>query len=470
MEQLVAFASLLVVTSGVSWVLFQCLLSRPNNGPFSFQKLNKKVSVQFGHHGLQGQRPTMEDAVIYDRSENLFIMGVCDGHNGDRAAQFSARHFSSELLEQLKTDEIVNALKQSIFKLDQRFLQMAKALGYRDGSTLCAVVIEEDQMWAVNLGDSRAIVYENGRLVELTQDHKPSVDKDIIEAAGGFVHPLMVKTKAHVIFSGPDRIYPGGLSLSRGIGDIMFKDAEYLTSVGVSHPLIQSEPDISHISTKNCQLAVIACDGLYDVFSSLEVIQMAVVLLSILFGPNQKKHDILLALQISQQNQRFLNNAQIISQILSRIAIENGSTDNVSVCCIVFQNMWKPSLWALSSENVTVETYEEFIASKYDQQMFEKILQQYVEELSFTGGDKVGALELKSYYQVFKKYFYQEDYETDFQMIEASEKDINLITKQRNQLWIQYENEGKVLSDLRTTIEETGIQEAAEDFDYEIIG
>lgn len=82
----------------------------------------------------------------------------------------------------------------------------------------------------------------------------------------------------------------------------------------------------------------------------------------------------------------------------------------------------------------------------------------------------MGALELKSYYQVFKKYFYQEDYETDFQMIEASEKDINLITKQRNQLWIQYENEGKVLSDLRTTIEETGIQEAAEDFDYEIIG
>lgn len=44
----------------------------------------------------------MEDAHICDRVGSGLLLGVSDGHNGDRASHFAARHIGAELAAQLR--------------------------------------------------------------------------------------------------------------------------------------------------------------------------------------------------------------------------------------------------------------------------------------------------------------------------------------------------------------------------------
>ena len=57
------------------------------------------------------------------------------------------------------------------------------------GSTLCAALIEEENLWVINVGDSRAVMYSDGSDLLLTKDHKPNdpAERKRIEDAGGEV-------------------------------------------------------------------------------------------------------------------------------------------------------------------------------------------------------------------------------------------------------------------------------------------
>ena len=57
------------------------------------------------------------------------------------------------------------------------------------GCTACAVLITPDTIYCANAGDSRCVMSEKGRTVELSEDHKPDLptEKLRIEQAGLFV-------------------------------------------------------------------------------------------------------------------------------------------------------------------------------------------------------------------------------------------------------------------------------------------
>ena len=72
-----------------------------------------------------------------------------------------------------------------------------------------------------------------------------------------------------IVKQGPPRIYPGGLAVSRAIGDISFKNIAHLKSLGCASQLVSPYPEISEIMMSNDDhFVVIACDGLWDVFTS----------------------------------------------------------------------------------------------------------------------------------------------------------------------------------------------------------
>lgn len=111
MEQVVAYAVVWTTTALVSWLIFRGLIDQQQNSPLSFGRLERGgPGVQFGFAGLQGPRPTMEDAHVCDRVDSGLLLGVSDGHNGDRASHFAARHIGAELATQLrvlgKTDKL----------------------------------------------------------------------------------------------------------------------------------------------------------------------------------------------------------------------------------------------------------------------------------------------------------------------------------------------------------------------------
>ena len=72
------------------------------------------------------------------------------------------------------------------------------------------VLLTETEIYCANAGDSRAVLCQEGRAIELSIDHKPdlSTEKARIEKAGGFVEENRVK---------------GVLNLSRSLGDLEYK-------------------------------------------------------------------------------------------------------------------------------------------------------------------------------------------------------------------------------------------------------
>lgn len=85
------------------------------------------------------------------------------------------------------------------------------------GSTAVVVVIKNKDLYCANVGDSRAIASINGKVEELSLDHKPSNEIELkrIMAAGGWVDCNRVN---------------GNLALSRALGDFGFKRNEKKTA------------------------------------------------------------------------------------------------------------------------------------------------------------------------------------------------------------------------------------------------
>ncbi|KAG9397036.1 Protein phosphatase [Carpediemonas membranifera] len=248
------------------------------------------ISIACGMSSLQGRRPTMEDAhtVKLDllqgiRSEEsgppdvspLAFFGVYDGHCGTQASTHAAATLHRDLvLSPYFNEDVPRAFHDSFTRNDAEFLARAKRTKTMDGTTACCVLLRNDTLFAANAGDSRAVLGRAGEAVDLSYDHKPDRDceRARIEACGGVVHPTYVKISGQgpVLAIGPARVWPGGLALSRGLGDLMFKDPDLLLPNKVTEPLVSSVPEITRVKLVpgRDRFVIVACDGLWDVLSS----------------------------------------------------------------------------------------------------------------------------------------------------------------------------------------------------------
>lgn len=109
---------------------------------------------------------------------------------------------------------------------------------------------------AVNVGDSRVmIVRANGKLVSMTEDHKPddSFERARIEKANG-----MVK----------DNRVDGGLAMSRAMGDFVYKmDAE----LSQTEQKVIALPDITHNTAYPGDRLLVICDGIVERIENKDV-------------------------------------------------------------------------------------------------------------------------------------------------------------------------------------------------------
>lgn len=127
------------------------------------------------------------------------------------------------------------------------------------GSTNVSVLVIENMVWCANIGDSRAIIaQQGGKCLELSKDHKPDLPKEFrrILQHGGRVQPYSDEDGQPV---GPARVWLRdenipGLAMSRSFGDYV------ASSVGVT-----SEPEIlKHVMTPNDKFMVVASDGIWE--------------------------------------------------------------------------------------------------------------------------------------------------------------------------------------------------------------
>ena len=78
-----------------------------------------------------------------------------------------------------------------------------------------ALIYNNKDLYVANAGDSRSILFSNGKAIEMSIDHKPDLEteKARIIKAGGFISDGRIN---------------GNLNLSRALGDLEYKKNEDL--------------------------------------------------------------------------------------------------------------------------------------------------------------------------------------------------------------------------------------------------
>ncbi|KAJ4745232.1 Phosphatase 2C family protein [Rhynchospora pubera] len=227
----------------------------------------EKPDVLYGQatHSKKGEDFTLFKTecqrVPADGSTTFSVFALFDGHNGTEAAIYAKENLLNNVLGAMPSDlsrddwlaALPRALVAAFVKTDKDFQNQA----HSSGTTVTMVIIDGWVVTVASVGDSRCILESaEGSIYHLSADHRLDADEKEVEritASGGEVGRLNVIGGAEI---GPLRCWPGGLCLSRSIGDL---------DVG---QFIVPVPYVKQVKLSNAGgRLVIASDGVWDALS-----------------------------------------------------------------------------------------------------------------------------------------------------------------------------------------------------------
>ncbi|CAO2817824.1 unnamed protein product [Amaranthus hypochondriacus] len=199
--------------------------------------------------------------IVGDGVTTFSVFGLFDGHNGTAAAIYAKENLLSNVLKAIPTDlnrddwvaALPRALVAGFVKTDKEFLEKGQA----SGTTVTFAIIEGWSITVASVGDSRCIFESaEGDIFCLSADHRLESnvqERERVTACGGDVGRLNTGAGTEI---GPLRCWPGGLCLSRSIGD---RDVgEFIVPV----PYVKQV----RLSSSGGRL-IIASDGVWDILS-----------------------------------------------------------------------------------------------------------------------------------------------------------------------------------------------------------
>nr|CAB3487201.1 unnamed protein product [Digitaria exilis] len=156
-------------------------------------------------------------------STSFSAFALFDGHNGSGAAVYAKEHLLGNVLSCVPTDlsrddwlaALPRALVAGFVKTDKDFQTKA----HSSGTTVTLVIIDGSVVTVASVGDSRCVLEAEGSIFYLSADHRFDASEEEVgrvTECGGEVGRLNVVGGAEI---GPLRCWPGGLCLSRSIGD-----------------------------------------------------------------------------------------------------------------------------------------------------------------------------------------------------------------------------------------------------------
>ncbi|KAK3144640.1 hypothetical protein QOZ80_4AG0315820 [Eleusine coracana subsp. coracana] len=194
-------------------------------------------------------------------STSFSAFALFDGHNGCAAAVYAREHLLGNVLScvppDLARDEWLAALPRALVagfvKTDKDFQTKA----HSSGTTVTLVIIDGFVVTVASVGDSRCVLEAEGSIYYLSADHRFDASEEEVGRVtdcGGEVGRLNIVGGAEI---GPLRCWPGGLCLSRSIGD---QDVgEYIIPV----PYVKQ----IKLSSAGGRL-IISSDGVWDALSA----------------------------------------------------------------------------------------------------------------------------------------------------------------------------------------------------------
>lgn len=254
-------------------------------------------AIQWHTESWTGLKPTQEDRAANGRTRIKGVtyryFGVFDGHGGPQCSEFLRKKLHTGILAHirqaprpkkhgregdgtgLQSQLIGNAITYTFKRMDAEFLELARRHSWADGSTALTVMVTGNEpgdllLTVANVGDCRAVVCDGGKAVRLSEDHKPdrNDERNRIASAGGAVINVMGIWRVGTAPESAGGSARTWLSVSRSFGDVSLKEPS---------AVVCSVPDTLHrpVGAEDC-FVVTACDGVWDVLSDQEVVDVVV--------------------------------------------------------------------------------------------------------------------------------------------------------------------------------------------------
>ena len=166
---------------------------------------------------------------------HISYFGVFDGHGGKKCSAFLRDKLDYYLLNSKYFPAYpIQAIKEAFINIENAFMEIAidkkrKTLVDKSGSCALIMLIVNDLLYAINLGDCRALMSTNSgeNLYQITRDHKPNddIERRRVEKSGAkvfYANKVTIDGKEVELresdygegFKFPYRISPGGIAVS----------------------------------------------------------------------------------------------------------------------------------------------------------------------------------------------------------------------------------------------------------------
>ncbi|KAL3137957.1 hypothetical protein ABBQ38_005204 [Trebouxia sp. C0009 RCD-2024] len=250
-------------------------ICRPHVSHALSQTVKKGEDITIVHESPHEKKPGL--------GYNLAVLAVADGHNGSAAALHCQAKLYSELMQHMPTKPPPDASSTQATKAYAEKLREAVATtflalegqfvltGQLSGCTLTVVIITDWLLTVAAVGDSKAVLDTGGQFLEVSPEHRVHhhlAEQDRLRKAGSYLAPISVYMDGAAEPGepgyGPLRAWPGGLCVSRAIGDMDVGECI------LAHPHIMQ----IQIPPEGARL-VMASDGLWDCFPTRKVVKMA---------------------------------------------------------------------------------------------------------------------------------------------------------------------------------------------------
>ena len=251
---------------------------------------------------------------------SLSYFAIFDGHCGITCSEYLMKNLHNFIFNnQFFPNNPVKALEYAFDKAEEEFYMIYE----KSDSGSCAIVclLIDDVIYVANLGDSRLIISNNnGKNYRiLTNDHNlyNENERKRIEMNGSTIYQEKIHLNQYItnknnnnniFLVGPYRINPGGLSITRSIGDFSSKILSY---GGMPNTIIPKPEIISYKITSDTDFIFLASDGIFNVMKNIEIIH--------------------LISEIKDNKNDYLKSADLII----KNALKRNSTDNLS-CIVIF--------------------------------------------------------------------------------------------------------------------------------------
>lgn len=286
------------------------LLDAPKTEKLHIEDVITTSGLAAGAAGMQGWRVEMEDShIIRDMpslpSHTLFC--IFDGHGGAGAAIYASAYLVN-VIQDLplwkqyidsganKIDLLGECFALAFTEIDVQLKRKQDGTEDSSGCTAVAAMITPEFVLCANAGDSRCVLGTNNSTKNMSEDHKPydEGERRRIENAGGSVQWKRVD---------------GDLAVSRALGDFQYKTRPDLPA---RDQKVTCYPDITiHERTPEDDVLILACDGVWDVMTSTEAVNVV--------------REIFLSGE---------TNMQLVSEELIDVALNKGSRDNISAVVV----------------------------------------------------------------------------------------------------------------------------------------